>query len=141
MTYGRIINGIKYITLHHNNKYKKKSLEDNVYFTLRDIFTNAEDIYSVFTANNFNSRLSNGIHFEDRTNSFQYTNILQNKEYLSNLIEYLNQFAEHSFEFIELDKYDYKNGKIHMDDYMKWDDWWSQFINLIKLLDNQNKLL
>ena len=42
MTWGRIINGIKYIYLINDNEFKKKSLYDNIYFTLRDIFANAD---------------------------------------------------------------------------------------------------
>jgi hypothetical protein len=35
---GRLIEGIRYIGLMNDNSFKSKSLEDNVYFTLRDIF-------------------------------------------------------------------------------------------------------
>ena len=39
---GKIIDGVKYILLYNENYPKNKSLEDNVYFTLRDIFCNAD---------------------------------------------------------------------------------------------------
>lgn len=35
---GRIIDNIEYIEVLFNNKLKSKSLEDNIYYTLRDIF-------------------------------------------------------------------------------------------------------
>ena len=132
MTYGRIINEIKYMYLMNNNEFKQKSLEDNLYFTLRDIFSNAEDIHSVFEANSFNDRLSGGISFEERTDNFQYVNVLQNKEYVSDLIVWLHYFTEDWFEFIEFEFE--KEPNIN---YIKYDDWWVQFEKLKKLLDLQ----
>lgn len=40
MSCTRIFNNIKYLQLANENYLKSKSLEDNVYFTLRDIFNN-----------------------------------------------------------------------------------------------------
>ena len=45
--YGRIINGNKYICLHNNNEFKNISLEDNVYFTMRDIFLNGDSYHII----------------------------------------------------------------------------------------------
>ena len=44
----RLISGIKYLELHNSRELKKISLEDNVYFTLRDIFLNYEYIDDIF---------------------------------------------------------------------------------------------
>ena len=41
---GILSNGIKYVELMNDNELKNKSLEDNVYHTLRDIFANADEI-------------------------------------------------------------------------------------------------
>ncbi len=39
-----IINGIKYLRLCNGYKLKNLSLEDNVYFSLRDIFINISNL-------------------------------------------------------------------------------------------------
>ena len=53
MTNARIINNIKYIHLSNENHLKNKSLEDNVYFTLRDIFYNISGFDYCMEANAF----------------------------------------------------------------------------------------
>ena len=99
MTYGRIIDGVKYIHLMNDNDFKKKSLYDNVYFTLRDIFCNAESADTIMTANDFNGRLTNNICFEDRTEKFQYSNELHQKYFVERLQRWLKKFNIHYFEF------------------------------------------
>ena len=133
--HGKIINGTKYIHLCDNNEFKKKSLEDNIYFTMRDIFMNVEDIYECIKANKFNYTLSNSIKLEERTDAFQYANVLQNKEYVSNLINFLEKINENSFEFTELQEDDDKP----MSEYIRYDDWWNQFEELKNLLFYHNK--
>ncbi len=132
---GKIINGTKYIYLCDDNEFKKKSLEDNIYFTLRDIFMNAEDAHETIEANEFNYILSNGIKLEERTDAFQYVNVLQNKEYISNLINFMKRMGEHSFEFTELQEDDDEP----MSEYIRYDDWWVQFDELKNLLNYHNK--
>jgi hypothetical protein len=68
----RLIKGVKYLQLHNDNEFKKKSLEDNVYFTNRDIFLNIGPIDYVLEANRLNGLLSGDIRFEDRTENFKY---------------------------------------------------------------------
>jgi hypothetical protein len=130
MSTGRIFNNIKYIGLYNDNEFKKKTLEDNVYFTLRDIFNNAESSDIVIEVNCFNFELSNGIRFEERTDNFRYANILYNKKYLKLLLELLDSLNEKSFEFIEPEI----DEEIDMNEYFKFDDWWKQFEELKKLL-------
>ena len=79
---GRLINGIKYMYVHNDIDFKKKSLNDNLYFTLRDVFwnTSSPDVCSL--ANCYNSMLSDNISFKERTNAFQYTNLLDQKNEL-----------------------------------------------------------
>lgn len=128
---GRIINGIKYIYIHNDNEFKKKSFEDNVYFTLRDIFNNADSCDTIMKANYLNDLLTGNISFEERDNTFQYLNIYD-KEYLSKLIIFLKHFTEYWFEFIEPE-----NEEIQMKKYMKFDDWWIQFQELRKIIEYQ----
>lgn len=133
MTWGRLINGVKYIHLMNDNEFKKKSLYDNVYFTLRDIFANADSADTIMEANYFNGRLTNDICFEERTERFQYSNELHQKYYVERLQRWLKSFDIHDFEFIEPEE----DEDIDMKEYMKWDDWWVQFIELRKLIDEQ----
>ena len=69
----------------NDNQFKKKSLCDNFYFTLRDIFTNTDSFDICDIANYFNTRLANNICFEDRTERFEYTNLLHEKNYVKYL--------------------------------------------------------
>lgn len=134
---GRLINGIKYMGLMNDNSFKSKSLEDNVYFTLRDIFWNGE-INDVFSANHFNSLLTNNISFEERDSSFDYTNLLYdyNSDYTRNLLGWICRmfpYKNSSFEFLPLEE----GEDIDMSLYIKYDDWWSQFEDLRKKLEEQ----
>jgi len=133
MTFGRIIDSVKYIHLMNDNELKKKSLYDNVYFTLRDIFANAHSADICMKSNSFNSHLTDGICFEDRTEIFQYSNKLHQKDYLKHLLRWLEYFNVQYFEFEEPQE----DEEIDMKEYMKWDDWWLQFEELRILLDEQ----
>jgi hypothetical protein len=101
---------MKYLSLQYDNNLKKKSLEDNVYYTLIDIFNNASTsdlILRVYDYNNFLKEKSG------------YTRILYDKEYVAVLINMLKHINESSFEFIVEDGY-----------YMRLDDWLLQFEDL-----------
>lgn len=127
-----------YICLCNDNDFKKRSIEDNVYFTLRDIFVNAQSVHDIETANLYNSRLSDGICFEDRTPSFQYTNVLKNLDFLEDLIKWLKSLKKtSSFELtnLELNSSDELNTM-----YINFDDWWIQFEDLIELLEFHHKI-
>lgn len=131
--WGRIFDGVKYIHLFNDNEFKKKSLYDNVYFTLRDIVANAESPDTIMTANDFNHCLTGGICFEDRTERFQYSNELHQKYFVEKLKSWLKKFKPNYLGFVE----PYEDEQIDMKEYMKFDDWWVQFINLRKLIDEQ----
>lgn len=141
---GRLIDGIRYVGLMNDNSLKSKSLEDNVYFTLRDIFRNGE-INDLFTANHFNELLTNGISFEERDERFEYTNLLYdyNSDFTKKLYEWLssltgykvtskpNVWKDSMFEFLEVDD------ETDMSKYMKYDDWWDQLQELMKKIEEQ----
>jgi hypothetical protein len=139
---GKIINGTKFIRLVNNNEFKNKSLSDNVYFTLRDIFLNSESIDKAMDANGFNKKLTGGICFEDRCNDFQYTNVLYESIYVEKLLRWLNNFNIHYFEFEE-EYIDNEDNEVRVDidlaEYIKFDDWWLQFEQLKALLEQQMK--
>lgn len=116
------------------NELKGKSLEDNIYFTLRDIFWNG-DSEQCMTANHFNSILTNNISFEERDKNFKYANVLHdyNSNYTKQLYNFLQIFKKISmFDFLELEE----GEDIDMDYYMKYDDWWHQFEQLLGDLAN-----
>ena len=85
MSNTRIFNDIKYLQLANENHLKNKSLEDNVYFTLRDIFANVSELDYCMEANGFNTKLTNSISYEERTIDFTYTNVINDKIYIHKL--------------------------------------------------------
>jgi hypothetical protein len=99
-----------YIKLMNKHEMKFQSFEDNVYFTLRDIFLNATEFTDIGSANSFNHLLTNGIYFGDRDLSFQYTNVLSNKKFVEKLIKWLKTLHESSFDFIQFKK-EFDNNK------------------------------
>jgi hypothetical protein len=143
---GRLIEGIRYVGLMNDNSFKSKSLEDNVYFTLRDIFWNGQ-VDDILSANYYNGLLTNGITFEKRDKYFEYANILYdyNSNYTQKLYDWLswltgykltsksNGCKDSMFDFLEVEEDD----EIDVEKYMKYDDWWDQLQELIKKLEEQ----
>jgi len=79
---------LEFIELYNDKYLKTLSLEDETYFTMRDLFWNAEFRYT-FITNIFNPLLSNNIYYEDRTINFTYTNVLYNLNYIRKLHLYI----------------------------------------------------
>jgi len=128
---GRLINGIKYMYINDDNNLKKKSLEDNLYFSLRDIFWNSASSDTCIEANAYNDMLTNNICYEERTEKFCYTNILYQKDSVEKILRWLNSFKKVGwFEFLELEE----GEEIIEEEYMKFDDWWNQFEELRSLI-------
>lgn len=127
-SYGKLINGIKYIFTHDGyTDLKKQSLEDYTYFTLREIFWNADHVDTCIEANRFNGRLTNDIYFEIRTDSFQYTNVLYQESEVKYLVYWLSYFTKDGcFEFLELEE----GEEFIKENYILLDDWWKQFEEL-----------
>lgn len=136
---GKLINNIRYVRLMDPNSYKSKSLEDNIYFTLRDVFWNG-DAQQCETANRFNNLLANGVSFDLRDKDFKYSNVLYdwNSNVAQNLYDWMYNMSrdeEHSkdgmFQFSELNKDDNEDDDEEIIEmYMKYDDWWEQFLDL-----------
>lgn len=125
---GRIINGIKYIVLHEPNDLKKKSLEHNIYFTLRDIFWNGEENDCIRT-NYYNNilRVNNCTYKEE---GFGFSNALRENpdNFTKNLYNYLKNFDKKQIYFTnEGEEGDYETNV----DYILFDDWWKQLQSLI----------
>ena len=99
MTYSLLYNGIEYIGLSEEHALKFRSLEDDVYFTLRDLFLNVLDIDDVIATVTFSNELTNNISYEDRDETFQYTNVLNNKDFTRRLYTGLSTLDKKCFEF------------------------------------------
>ena len=130
---GKIINGIKYIVLSEGNGLKIQSFEDNVYFTLRDIYLNADAYNTCMLSNYYSNQLDGGIEFSDRTIHFQYNHILNEKTYIRELSYWMNSLTQEFFEFTDRDETAYheeNKGK-----YMRFDEWWQQFEYLRKMVN------
>lgn len=131
---GMLINEIKYIHLAFKNDLKKISLEDNVYFTLFDISINADSYDDLMTASIYKDKLACK-RFKDRTDKFKYANILNEKYFVGCLKKWFKTFDTDSFRFFEEKE---GNSSIFIEDeYMNFDDWWVQFEELRKLIDEQ----
>jgi hypothetical protein len=140
MSSTRIINGIKYLQHFNDNNLKSLSLEDNVYFTLRDIFINMAELQYIMEANVFNNQISGSICYEDRKSNFKYTHALNDKLFVDRLNKWFKYIKKSDFEFEEPDdkaddeeKYWYYDMKL----LIKFDDWWSQFEELKVLIKNR----
>ncbi len=140
MSCTRIINGIKYFQHFNDNNIKSLSLEDNVFFTLSEIFYNMSELHYIMEANIFNNELSGSICFEDRKSDFKYRDVLNDKLFVDRLHVSLNNIKKSDFEFEEPydkaddeEKYWYYDMKL----LIKFDDWWSQFEELKDLIKNR----
>ena len=126
----------KFIFVNDNNDFKKLSLEDNVYFTLRDIFFNTDIIEYSIKANDFNSMLTGNIYFEDRTSDFKYTNLLNDKTFLYNLKTFLKKVNLRYFELLDEEE----DVKLYGDEEnydIPFNDWVIQFEDLKQQLENK----
>ena len=133
---GRIINNVKYLRLCNDNILKSKSFEDNVYFTLRDIFING-DIEDALRANDFNALLTNHIYFEDRTDNFKYTNHLHNSKYTNALFSWLNKGIFFEFDELTFDEEE----DLDTATFIKLEDWANQFKELLLMLEKRKNEL
>lgn len=135
----RIIKGIRYVRLTHDNALKSLSFEDNLYHTLLDMWWNIE-INDAFRLSHYISQLTGGIEFEKRSETFTYNDILNDKDYIKNLHFYLCSLCLYKnkldkdglFDFWEIEE----DEEIDMNKYMKYDDWWEQFADLFYKLEN-----
>ena len=126
-------NGINYLRLFHPNDWKQKSLEDNIYFTIRDIFQNIDDFQFAMEANVFNDTLTNGVVYEERTDNFTYMNILnEDFSFVCKLLQWLSYICEYYFDFEEV-----VEETIDLDKYIPFEEWISQLDILKKLLDKK----
>lgn len=133
-TRGIIYNDIKYLYLINPNHLKKKSLEDNVYFTLRDIFQNIDNFQFAMESNTYNAKLTNGVFYEERTNDFSYSNVLNDDfSFVYRLATWLSSICEYYFDFEKIEE----NIDIDLEKYIPFEEWISQLNILREHLNNK----
>jgi hypothetical protein len=130
-TRGIIYDGIKYIEIINDlNNIRNKTLEDFVYCILIEISMNVNNQDFVTKADNYVNLLTNNIKFP-RNDDFIYANILQDKSFLSQFNEWLSLIDTSFFNFESIPIYD---TTIDLKDYVRFDMWIIDLINLKKLL-------
>jgi hypothetical protein len=119
----RTIEDVKYIALINNNNLKLKSLNDCVYYTLRDIFWNTNGYYHDM-ANDLISKL---IKTTDENN--RYTNMLDELHTIRKIYRFLISIKEIAFYFAD--------GPLTDDEhkYLEYTIWNDQLQELIKNLE------
>jgi hypothetical protein len=121
---------IEYVGLSEEHSFKFRSLEDDVYFTLRDLFLNLLDIDDVILTIDFSKELTHGICYEERDETFQYTDALSDKDYTKRLSEWLFSINKKCFEF----KPPQKDDIIDLKEFIPFDEWWKHFEYLRSLI-------
>ena len=117
------------MNIHDENDFKKLSLEDNFYFTLRDMFWNGNTCDFICDVNEIQNKLTNDISLNERTDLFQYTNLLNNSLEMELILYWLNRITPQYFNFEEEEQED------DVSSYMLFDEWWNQFLELRKLMN------
>jgi hypothetical protein len=158
---GIIYKKTKYIQITYQHWKKSLSLEDNIYFTLRDVFANTficsdKNIINIDEEIALINQLTNDICYEDRSEEFTYTNVLQEKTFVSSLLTWLDTIEpDRDFDFSdEVNEEDEENEVIVKEDhcitidetkyegyvfnYIALDAWWEHLHDLKEIL---NKLL
>lgn len=98
-----------------DNKLKFNSFNDNVYYTLRDIFWNCGDTIVMDLATNLYEKLLDG------------TKVLENVTYLKELYYFLSKLKDSYFYFEN-------NKKQDAEVYIEFDVWYKQLQDLIQLV-------
>ena len=130
---GIIYNNVKYLKIINDNNLKKKSLEDNLYFTLSNIILNIENVRMTMEIHVFMDILTNGICLENRKNNFRYSKILLNKTFVFQLYCWFTSLLRSDFTFETV----YDNvSNLDNYNYILFDKWMEQLDELIEGLDD-----
>lgn len=114
---------------------------------MRDIFWNGS-CDDCCTANYYNGLLTNNISFEERDESFHYTDVLhnENSDFIQKLYIWLTRYGVYGLELTKMKHgyfdFDQVEDEINMNEYMLFDDWWNQFeelLNKLKMILNSRK--
>ena len=119
---------MSYLILSNDNNFKTLSLEDNVYFTLSDIWLNIDcndDL--LFESCVYQNKLTNNISYSERKEGFKYSNVLSDITYVKSLIKSLKYVRYGSFNYFS----EFEEGE----EYMIFETWYEQFLDLKNKLD------
>lgn len=108
---------------------KKTSFNAKVYYTLMDICNNIIDDDIFHFAWKYLHILCN----DKRTYELEellFSSMLESEYYIKNTLEILNWIKQDKFKFKEIENLD----NINMKEYIKFDDWWSDFEKLKHVL-------
>ena len=142
---GIYYNNQKYIKLSHSHHLKFISLGNNIYFTLLDIIQNTNCKILANELKQYNFRLTNNISYEDRNDTFQYSDDISNKPFLKSVyrcISVIHKTYDFNF-FLELDEgieiiHDEPYITCDNINYINYDIWWEHLQNFKNLIDNMN---
>ena len=109
--------------INDGNNLKELSLEDRVYFTLRDMFFNTNDLELRKNINKINLKLTNDTYLEERDENFKYSNALDNKKYVSSIIYMLERYALEYYAF-NIENFFFDNNDKF--EFMLYEDWHEQ---------------
>ncbi len=130
-------NNKKYILSANGSHLKYKSFEDNLYFTIREIFSNIESEFMMYEANAINAQLSNGIAWEDRDDKFEYYKLATDSDFIAFTLKFLNSIRPGDFDFeFETDKANL-NAEVISNEYVCFDTWWKNLEWLRKKLQSE----
>jgi hypothetical protein len=121
-------NGLRYVRIHDEQIFKTKSLEDSVYFTLRDMFLNMSSSCNyIMDTTYFCAQLTNYISFQKRIEPFTYTNVLNDKKFLKSFLQWLSFIKPSDFQEDHTEEFE----GYDIDEFMLFDLWWEQ-VNILK---------
>jgi hypothetical protein len=98
---GIMYNGIKYMCLLNNNNLKQISLQDNVYFTLKDIFLNVDNYDMCNEIDNYMFEMKNDINNPLKIGDFEYSDCLYDVNFVKKFFNWLNIITPDWFSFEE----------------------------------------
>ena len=120
--------------LHNDNGLKTKSLADNIYFTLKDIFLNISLEFKMYEANELNGQLTNNIKYEERGLNFKYVEL--DGDFIKNILDFLNSIEPNDFEINYESVEDELDETTILSEYINFDIWWKQLDELKQILSN-----
>ncbi len=129
-------NNKKYLMACNGAYLKSKSIEDNLYFTIREIFLNIEQEFKMYEANEINAKLSNQTPWEVRDDKFKYLQLFKNPDFVTYVLGWLNSIKQTEFDFeFETARIDL-NSDIITNEYIEFELWWKRLVQLKQDLSN-----
>ncbi len=129
-------NNKKYLMASSSAYLKSQSIEDNLYFTIREIFLNIEQEFKMYEANEINAKLSNQTPWEDRDDKFKYLQLFKNPDFVTYVLGWLNSIKQTEFDFeFETARIDL-NSDIITNEYIEFELWWKRLVQLKQDLSN-----